>query len=875
MNPEIWTHARAIFDQLVGVDPATRARDFSSMDIDDEVRRAVSSLLTSHDQLANTGSDLFANEILHAVSTLLPGVEIGDRFGAFEITEELGRGGMGVVYKAKRHDGSVQQVVALKVLLYKHHDADSVRRLNRERQLLARLEHPHIARLIDAGENAQGIPYFAMEYVHGVPITRYCDDRAMSVAQRIALFRAVCSAVLHAHTHLVVHGDLKPGNILVTDEGLPKLLDFGIAVSLRRETETHVSTAEAESEPRFFSANSAAPEQLGGERSNIATDIYSLGVLLCEMLGGRRPYELNDLTLSQSLSVVGKQPPMLPSVAATSASATLRGFRSSAALKRNLRGDLDAIVGKALSNRPELRYVSVEQFIQDLDRNSTQRPVAARRHERGYSAQRFVQRNMLVLGFAVLTAVLLLGFLSYALIQNRRLSEERDAAHRQEQQAQFERDRAQQVTDFLIDLFRSADPAKALKKDITARELLEKGARQLETDLGQQPLMRAAMLAAIADIHIELDDLDLAEAAANQAWQLRRDVQPPDSGAHAASLRQIARLAILRGHAKEALANIDQAITLDSTADLQTRVDALTIRAQALEGAGEPKEAVTVWRQALDLADAEPDNGRALRVAFNLARSLRAQGNLPEAEQVIRIHLATSDQNSNEEARAIRSSLILELAVIARNRGDLEEASALAQQGYDAITGIYDKDSSQVATAANTLATILQAKGDLAGARQLFERSLEIKRKVYGSDNPRVASAEYNLGLLLLRLKDLAGAVRHLQIAVEIGSRTLPPTHSNLANYRLGYGSALRDLGRFEDARAQLEPALITFQRIGAPRGIDVALSQGEIACSTRTFERRDASELARLKEAVARLRKEAPDDPQSRRIFDCLEHWR
>ncbi|MEO5625664.1 MAG: serine/threonine-protein kinase, partial [Dokdonella sp.] len=395
---------------------------------------------------------------------MLPGVEIGDQFGAFELTEELARGGMGVVYLAKRHDGSVEQHVALKVLLHKHHDADSVRRLNRERQLLARLEHPHIARLIDAGENAQGVPYFAMEYVRGMSITRYCDHHGMAIAQRIALFRAVCSAVLHAHTHLVVHGDLKPGNILVTDEGLPKLLDFGIAVSLRGEHETDSSAAVNGSEPRFFSAHTAAPEQLSGAPSNIATDVYSLGVLLCEMLGGRRPHELKDLAPDQLLAVVCKQPPLLPSAAANSLSAKARGSLSGVALQRRLRGDLDAIVAKALSKRPQLRYLSVDQLIQDIDRNAAHRPIAARRHERGYSALKFIQRNILAIGFAAVTTLLLLGFLSYALVQNRRLSVERDTAHRQEQQAQFERNRAQQVTDFLINLFQSADPAKAQGK---------------------------------------------------------------------------------------------------------------------------------------------------------------------------------------------------------------------------------------------------------------------------------------------------------------------------------------------------------------------------------------------------------------------------
>ena len=876
-NSEIWTRARAIFDQLVGGDPSARTEQLSALsEEDDAVQQAVKSLLESNDRLASTESDPFAQEIGRAVSTLLPGVEVGDRFGAFRLTEELGRGGMGVVYLAERCDGSVEQVVALKVLLHKYRDVESERRLNRERQLLARLEHPHIARLIDAGENAEGVPYFAMEYVRGVSITRYCDDHGMSIPERIALFRAVCSAVLYAHTQLVVHGDLKPGNILVTDEGLPKLLDFGIAVSLRREPDADLTMVANGTELRFFSARSAAPEQLRGEPGNIATDIYSLGVLLCEMLGGRRPYELNDLTPNQVLDVVCMQPPLLPSAGATLDSARARGNLPVTALQRSLRGDLDAIVGKALSKRPEDRYVSVEQFIRDIDRNAARQPIAARRYERGYSALRFIQRNILVLGFGVVTTGLLLGFLGYALVQNQRLGEERDSAHQQQQQAQFERDRARQVTNFLINLFQSADPAKSRGQDITARQLLERGVRHLETDLGQQPQMRAAMLAAIADIYIELDELDLAEAASDQAWKLRRDLQPADTGAQAASLRQTARLANLRGQSVEALEKIDQAVALDSSADTQTRIETLSIRARALEGAGKPKEAVSVWSQALALSGAGQDeSGRVLGLAFNLARLLRALGDLPEAEQVIRKHLASNDAKFSGEARGMRANLELELAVIARNRGDLGEANTLAKQGYEGFVAIYGADSSQVAGAANTLATIAQARGDMAGARQLFERSLQTRRKVYGDENPSVASAEYNLGLLLLlRLDDPVTAESHLRQAVEIGARTLPPTHSNLANFRLGYGSALSDLGRFEEARAQLEPALRTFEKIAAPRGVDIALSKGEIACSRRTSIPRDGSALVSLKLSAARLREVAPDDPQSKRILDCLQRW-
>ena len=334
-----WSRAKALFDDLVTLPETERAAVLESRCGDDaELRRFVESLLAADLGFVETRDDPLLRNARIALDQLAGGIASGRRFGAFAVVEEIGRGGMGVVYLAERHDGKVAQRVALKLVASSHLDAEASARLARERRVLATLEHPNIARLIDAGEDPSGIPYFAMEYVKGLPITRYCDERKLSLHDRLRLFRQVCSAVQYAHANLIVHCDIKAGNILVTDGGLPKLLDFGIATTLGMEA--------AAGENRFLSPQTAAPEQCLGQPASVATDVYALGVLLCAM-------------------------PRLPSEAAP-------------ALRRQPRGDIDAIVAKALSKAPHDRYASVEPFDADIERHLATQPIAIRADERGY-----------------------------------------------------------------------------------------------------------------------------------------------------------------------------------------------------------------------------------------------------------------------------------------------------------------------------------------------------------------------------------------------------------------------------------------------------------------------------------------------------------
>ncbi len=864
-----WKRVRELFDACSELDHAARSKLIDTRCADDPaLRAAVESLLRSHDGLTDTRADRLARGIDAGVADIWSEAKPGQHFGAFRVVQEIARGGMGVVYLAERADDTVAQRVALKIVGNAHLGADATRRLARERRLLAALEHPHIARLIDAGTNAAGTAYFAMEYVQGSPITRYCDERALPIAQRLRLFIEVCTAVQHAHANLVVHRDLKAANILIREDGLPKLLDFGIATTLEADDGAMPGQGNKE---HFLSPHVAAPEQFLGQDTGIAIDIYALGVLLCELAGGSRPIDLTGADADEMARRVLHQPPRLPSGAIDAVAAQLRGSASATRLRRRLAGDIDAIVDCCLAKRPQARYASAARLAEDVERHLRRQPISIRAGERRYRAQRFLQRNALSVSLAFALAFTLGGFALFGVLSSHRLAHERDQAMQREHQAQIQRARAQQVTDFLVGLFRASTPEQRRGHDISARDLLERGRSQLDADLRQQPDLRASMLAVLSDVYLALDDLDGAERMARQASALREQALPTVADDRFESLRQLARLDNRRGRPDQALQRVAQARALGEPPGAAERAELLRIEALALEGLGKPKDATLLWRQALALENTAfgEEDVRTLRTTMSLATNLGVVGLPDDAERLLaeslpraRHVLAPDDPVLGETLRS--------LAIHARNKGDYRKAEALADEALGIYLATHGEDSSQAANAMNTVATIAQANGQVAKARLMFERALAVKRVVYGDTSKEVATAEYNLGLLLqLRTTEAQQALLHLQAANAIGSRILPAGHGSLANYRLALGSTLRELGRHADADTVLRQALSAFEAANAPGGVDKALACGELACNALAHAS-DAAPLRQLEDAIALLVRQAPDDPQVQRVRAC-----
>lgn len=428
MTPERWAQIRQIFDGALErseVDRAAYLRVVCARD--DELRREVESLLASHDS-AGTFLDKPAASISEMTQTLISsGVELpdyppGHRVGPYELQKCIGRGGMGSVWLATRSDNEFKKRVAIKLVKRGMDTQEILRRFRLERQVLAGLTHANIAALIDGGSTPDGLPYLVMEYVEGIRIDRYCEDHKSTITERLKLFRDVCAAVQYAHGNLVVHRDLKAGNILVTADGIPKLLDFGIAKLIRTEFDT-LAAAETRPELRPMTLDYASPEQVRGEPITTATDVYSLGVLLYKLLTGKSPYGLNARSDSALRKAICEQEPLKPSaVVLTDEKAVIPDAtqkieltheetrdKARRRLKKKLAGDLDMIVLMALRKEPLRRYASVEQFSEDIRRYLEGRPVIARGDTFGYRSARFLRRNAVAVAAAGLATLILSG----------------------------------------------------------------------------------------------------------------------------------------------------------------------------------------------------------------------------------------------------------------------------------------------------------------------------------------------------------------------------------------------------------------------------------------------------------------------------------
>lgn len=525
-----WPALNALLDEALALPAAERAAFIDGLGAEHASRRDTLRALLSHASHVETG-DFLAT--LPAIG--LPSVDAsaaqpapGAEVGPYRLIEEIGSGGMGAVWLAERADGSLKRKVALKLPRITW-DLSFAQRSLRERDILAALEHPHIARLYDAGVDALGRPYLAMEYVRGQPIDAWCDARRLPLGARVNLLRQVADAVAYAHRRLVVHRDLKPSNILVTDDGQVRLLDFGIARLLAADgapAADHTLAAPA------FTVNYASPEQLQGQPLSTATDIYSLGVVAHELLGGVRPFDHlpeRGVARVQAILAADLAPPShrLPAAATAAARAS-----TPAALQRALRGDLDAILLRALAREPEQRYPSAEALADDLARWRDGRPVSAQRPRAGYLLRKFVRRHRLAVGASAAAALALVVTTGVAVMQS--------------QQAREQAQRAQASRDFLINLFERADPDLRGGRDATVRELLEPAEREAER---LAPEQQREVMQTIAKLWVRFGDLDRSRQLQARVSELSER----SSWARVASHLEESRLAMIRWQTDDAV----------------------------------------------------------------------------------------------------------------------------------------------------------------------------------------------------------------------------------------------------------------------------------------------------------------------------------
>jgi eukaryotic-like serine/threonine-protein kinase len=733
----------------------------------------------------------------------LPASMAGQVLGSYTLREQIGQGGMGSVWRAERTDGRYRGSAAVKLLNPSLLGREGEGRFRREGSILARLHHPHIAQLIDAGVSGTGQPYLVLEHVDGQRIDRYCDERGLAVESRLELFLDVLAAVAHAHANLVVHRDLKPSNVMVGADGRVKLLDFGIAKLLEREPgETTALTSEG---AQLLTPQYAAPEQLTGGDVSTGTDVYALGALLYLLLTGRHPSGSDTGSPAELIRSIVETEPVRPSDAvlqdAPGADAPAERASRRAATPRKLasalRGDLDNIVAKALRKSTSERYATAGALAADLRAHLAHEVVSARPHSLRYRTGRFLRRHRL----AAVAAVVLVSSLAGGL----------GATAWQYARARRETARAQAVTDFLVRLFQTSADTVVTTETLTAREVLEQGVKRLDVELADQPATRASLLAVMGRVHNHMGLDDQAADLLSRSEALLRAQAKGDDPELARVLRDLADVKVQQGDVESAKAlareSVEMARRLYGGDHEQLAESIQTLAGASMRGPREPVEAL--MNEALAMrrrlhGEAHRDVVQSLNrlgtLAFDHGDYALAETRYREA---LRIALAVP----GDSFPAVPESMVNLGATLTR-RGRPGEAVGSLREAVRLYRERLGSQHASLPPFLRAFATALRATGERGEAGALYREALAIQDATLGPHHTEIAKTTFDLATLRLEEGRPAEAEALYGRSLAIMTATLPAGHQYIGKATTGLAGALNELGRYPEAESLLRTAL-------------------------------------------------------------------
>ncbi len=758
------------------------------------------------------GQDLEKVDFLsNPIATGLPPLPKGSAIDRYRILRELGRGGMGQVYLAEQ-EAPFRHRVAIKIMSHGLDTPTLIPRFENERQILADLNHPNIARLFDGGTLEDGRPYFVMEYVEGEPIHDYCNSRQLALEARLKLFQKVCSAVHFAHQNLVVHRDLKPQNILVTEDGEPKLLDFGIAKLLQpKPSQTSTLTTMG---ARPMTLAYASPEQILGKPVTTASDVYSLGVLLYEILTGARPYRIQSGDWEEIQRVICEQDPLRPSLAGAEADSVEQISSRPPAPRRpqTLAGEIDEIVLMSLRKEPERRYASAAQLSEDITRFLGGFPVIARKDRFGYFAKKFIYRHRFGAAVAAIGFLLSIGFsFSMAFQQN---------------QIKRQRDKAERISNFLTEIFNNYDPYKTDGETVTVETLLNQASAQIDRELKEEPEVRAGMNLTLAkvytnigsyekalplyeetlaiqqdlfgDDHRELGDtlyslgkyyLATAEYAKAETFFTRAlDIRGKNLGkGHAktaAVMHDLGQVRIYQGRFEEAKDWIQQAVNVQQNLKGESLGLASSLNDLAIVYYNQARfpETESLYSRALDLQEKElgPDHPTLAETLNNLAQLYKTLTRYDEAVPLHQRALSIRRQAFGDNHREVAHSLN-NLGTLYTLQQRYDEAEPLLRQALSIKEAALGPQHPEVAISLNYLAELFVHQQKYEEADRLFRRNLAIVERVYGSEHPEIAYPLHNLANLHKIQGNYPQAESQYLAALEVREKALGPNHPRVA----------------------------------------------------------------------------------------------
>ncbi|HWY02171.1 MAG TPA: serine/threonine-protein kinase [Candidatus Acidoferrum sp.] len=792
--PKTWDQVKQILALALEQSPEERTGFVRKACGDDAaVRAEVESLLLHY-----AGADsLLENSPATEALSFSP-VMVGKRIGAYRIVREIGRGGMAVVYLGERDDQNYRKRVAIKMVVPGTGTAQILQRFRNERQTLAALDHPNIVKLLDGGSTEDGSPYLVMEYVEGLPIDQYCDQKQLTIDDRLRLFRVVCAAVQYAHQNLVIHRDLKPGNILITGDGLPRLLDFGIAKLLNPECFQSPLTTQANWHP--MTPGYASPEQVRGDAVTSATDVYSLGVLLYEILTGCLPYKGVADNWRKIERQICEEEPVQPSTRVstdqehlTATAGTRRAEPQQ--LVRLLRGDLDWITLKALEKEPVRRYAIPSELSADIGRHLSHEAVLARPTSVVYRTQKYVRRHPLGVAVAAGLVLLLAGFAVNQSIQLRRITRERDRANR--------------VTDFMEGMFKVSDPGEARGNSITAREILDKASNDIDKGLAQDPELQAQMMYVMGNVYKELGLFPRAQSLFQRSAEIRRSVLGAENLETLRSLDDLGWILNQQGHAAEA----------------------------------EKLQRETVATRKRVFGERNLDT---LKSMSNLAWTLDREGNYAEAEKSEREVLETRrliGKTEDKETLAAMNNLAATLG----HEGHYAQAESLKRTTLEVRQRVFGPDHPDTLLAMNNLGATLQQEGRYAEAEKLQRETLSLQRRILGPEHPDTLRSMNNLANSLFHENQFAEAVSLQREALAIKQRVLGPQHQDTLWAMKELAVTLGGQGQYSQAENLLRQTLEIQRRVLGPERPNTLSTMSNLA-DTLNKERRygDAEGLQR-----------------------------